>query len=130
MTNNGPLASNGAQVMDPLPAGMSFMSSPDGCVAAGSNVSCAVGALAVNATKTFHVLVQLANPYTGNSPIINTATLDAPGDTNPGNNTGTARTEVPGAPVTRPSRPRLPARSITTATTTALSMRVKRALAA
>ena len=99
VTNNGPLASNGAQVMDPLPAGMSFVSSPDGCVAAGSNVSCAVGALAVNATKTFHVLVQLANPYTGNSPIINTATLDAPGDTNPGNNTGTARTEVPGAPV-------------------------------
>ncbi|MBS0598394.1 MAG: IPTL-CTERM sorting domain-containing protein [Proteobacteria bacterium] len=99
VTNNGPLASNGAQVMDPLPAGLSFVSSPDGCVAAGSNVSCAVGALAVNATKTFHVLVQLANPYTGNSPIINTATLDAPGDTNPGNNTGTARTEVPGAPV-------------------------------
>lgn len=99
VTNNGPLASNGAQVMDPLPAGLSFVSSADGCVASGSNVSCAVGVLAVNASRTFHVTVQLADPYGGVTPIVNVATLDAPGDTNPDNNSGRASTQVPGAPV-------------------------------
>ena len=95
VTNHGPLDSLGAQVVDPLPAGMSFVSSVDGCVASGSTVSCAVGALASGASRTFTFTVQLDDPYNGSSPITNTATLDAPGDTNPANNTGTARVRVP-----------------------------------
>ncbi len=91
VTNNGPLASDGAQVVDPLPAGVSFLSAP-GCTESSGTVTCAVGALAVNESRSFTLTVQASDPYTGASPLVNTATLDALGDTDPGNNTGTANT--------------------------------------
>jgi uncharacterized repeat protein (TIGR01451 family) len=91
VTNNGPLASDGAQVVDPLPAGVSFLSAP-GCTESSGTVTCAVGALAVGASRSFTLTVQASDPYTGASPLVNTATLDALGDTDPGNNTGTAST--------------------------------------
>lgn len=46
VTNNGPLASDGAQVVDVLPAGVSFVSAV-GCVNAAGTVRCAIGPLAV-----------------------------------------------------------------------------------
>lgn len=89
VTNNGPLASDGAQVVDVLPAGVSFVSAP-GCVEGGGTVTCAVGLLAAGGAKSFTLTVQVANPYAGSNPLVNTATLDAPGDTNPANNSGAA----------------------------------------
>lgn len=99
VTNNGPLPSIGAQVIDPLPSGLSFVSSADGCVDSAGTVSCAVGSLAVGASRTFTFTVRLANPYTGPGRLVNTARLDAPGDTNPGNNHDNATTLVPGREV-------------------------------
>lgn len=96
VTNNGSLASAGAQAVDVLPTGLVFVSSPDGCTNSSGTVTCAVGALANGATRSFHFTAQIANPYTGAHPLVNTATLDAPGDTNPGNNTGTASTNISG----------------------------------
>lgn len=96
VTNHGPLESSGAQIFDPLPAGLSFVSSDDGCVNSEGRVSCSVGTLANGDSKTFSFTVQLANPYQGPARLINTATLDAPGDTDPSNNKDTEETTVPG----------------------------------
>ncbi|WP_326541227.1 IPTL-CTERM sorting domain-containing protein [Pseudorhodoferax sp.] len=93
VTNNGPDPSDGAQVIDTLPAGTSFVSGT-GCVDTGSAVQCAVGPLAVGQSKAFSVTLRLAQPYTGARPLVNTASVDAPGDTNPGNNQAQVSTPV------------------------------------
>ncbi|WP_298213902.1 IPTL-CTERM sorting domain-containing protein [Acidovorax sp.] len=93
VTNNGPLASDGAQVVDTLPAGLTFVSAT-GCVNVAGTVRCSIGALAVGASRTFTIQTTLSSPYSGASPLVNSATLDAPGDTNAANNTGTASTAV------------------------------------
>ena len=87
----------GAQVVDVLPPGVNFASGA-GCVNAAGTVRCAVGALAVGASRTFTISTTLASPYSGARPLVNTATLDAPGDTNPGNNTASATTAVSNLP--------------------------------
>lgn len=100
VTNNGPLASDGAQVVDTLPAGVNFVSAA-GCVNIAGTVRCPIGALAVNASRTFTIRTTLGSPYSGARPLVNSATLDAPGDTDAANNTGTASTTVsvpPGGP--------------------------------
>jgi uncharacterized repeat protein (TIGR01451 family) len=93
VTNNGPLASDGAQVVDALPAGVNFVSGA-GCVNSAGTVRCAIGPLAVGASRTFTISTTLSSPYNGARPLVNTATLDAPGDTNPANNTASATTTV------------------------------------
>ena len=101
VTNNGPMDSSGAQIIDALPAGLSFVSSADGCVESAGTVTCAVGALANKASKAFRITVSLVAPYTGASPIVNTATVDGPGDTNPNNNKSSVPVTVtPDAPTT------------------------------
>jgi len=80
-------------VVDVLPAGVSFVSAV-GCVNAAGTVRCAIGPLAVGASRTFTLVTALASPYTGARPLVNTATLDAPGDINPGNNSSTTTTTV------------------------------------
>lgn len=90
--NNGPLANNSAQVVDALPAGLTFVSAPS-CVAAGNTVSCDVGALAVGTSRVFTVTATLDTAFVG-STIANTATVNAPGDTVPGNNSSTVTTQV------------------------------------
>lgn len=93
VTNNGPLTSVGAQVVDVLPAGVNFVSAT-GCTNAAGTVRCAIGSLAAGASRTFTLSTTLASPFTGTSPLVNSATLDAPGDTNPANNTDDATTIV------------------------------------
>ena len=92
--NNGPLDSIGAQVVDVLPAGLTLVSAPS-CTSAGNTVSCDVGALANGATRTFTVTATLAANFAAGTPsIANTATVNAPGDTVPGNNSSTVTTTV------------------------------------
>ena len=86
--------------MDVLPAGLGFVSSAEGCVDSAGTVSCAVGTLHNGDSKTFSFTVQLDSPYTGPSRLVNTATLDAPGDTDPSNNEDSAETRVPGGDLT------------------------------
>ena len=96
VTNHGPLDSTGAQVIDTLPAGVSFVSASAGCNALNGVVSCGLGTLANGASTSFTITVQLNDPYDGASPLANTAQVDAPGDTDPDNNTSTTTTNVPG----------------------------------
>lgn len=95
VTNNGPLPSDGAQVVDALPPGVNFVSAT-GCVNTAGTVRCAIGPLAVGASRTFTINTTLSSPYNGARPLVNTATLDAPGDTNPANDTSSATTTVTG----------------------------------
>ena len=94
VTNNGPLASpGGARVVDVLPSGVSFVSAP-GCTEATGTVTCDVGVLAVGASRSFTLTVQASSPYTGANPLVNSADVQAIGDTNPANNRGTASTPM------------------------------------
>ena len=95
VTNHGPASSQAGQISDPLPAGLGFVASADGCTAAGTVVTCAVEALAANASKSFTFTAQIADTVTGPATLANTATVSADGDTDEGNNHGTATTEVP-----------------------------------
>ena len=96
VTNNGPSVAVNARATDPLPAQTTFASSVAGCTAApsgsGQLVSCpAAASLAVGATQSYDVVVQLNPAYTGNgSDILNSATAAAdttdpqlPNNTNP-----------------------------------------------
>lgn len=100
VTNNGPLASTGAQVIDQLPTGLSFVSASGGtCAHENGKVACAVGTLANGDSITFTIVTKLANNYTGTS-VVNKAVLDAPGDPVPTDN----ESEAP-RPVTPPPAP-------------------------
>lgn len=106
VNNNGPSPSTGAQIIDVLPAGLTFVASADGCVDSAGTVTCSVGPLASGASKIFRFDVLLAKPYAGASPIVNRATVDAPGDTNPANNQADASTTVtPDTPVNPGAKP-------------------------
>ncbi|MET1078354.1 MAG: IPTL-CTERM sorting domain-containing protein [Pseudomonas sp.] len=97
--NGGPngeqVDSLGAQLIDPLPAGLTYVSStPSGaCAASGTTLTCQVGTLAAGASRVFTITARLAGDYSGPNPLVNQAQIDAPGDWNPGNNT--PRNEVP-----------------------------------
>ncbi len=96
VTNNGPAASTSAQVIDTLPAGTSFVSA-SGCTEATGTVTCLVGTLANGASKTFNLRLKLGDVYAGANPLVNGASVDSPGDTNPLNNTASASTPVAGS---------------------------------
>lgn len=93
VTNNGPMVSDGAQVMDTLPDGLTFLSA-NGCILDDRQVFCPLGALAVGASRTFTINAQLSSPYLGARPLVNTAVVDAPGDTDSSNNSSSASTVV------------------------------------
>ncbi|MES2933632.1 MAG: IPTL-CTERM sorting domain-containing protein [Pseudomonadota bacterium] len=99
VVNNGPVASNGAQVIDVLPAGVSFVAAAN-CVHLAGTVTCPVGPLAVNASRVFTLSVLVNSPYNGATPLLNTAIVDAPGDPILPNNTFTVSLQPPPPPVT------------------------------
>lgn len=89
VTNAGPSAAQSVTATDTLPGPLHFVSSPQGCTAAGQVVTCTQPLLAPGATATFDLLVQLDAGYVGNGSDIGniaTATTTTP-DPNPTNNT-------------------------------------------
>ena len=97
--NAGESDSAGVQVIDPLPAGLSYASyaSADpnwSCSATGSTVSCGyLGSLPAGTTSSFTLTVNLASDFTG--PAVNTATVSATTtDPVPGNNSSTDNSAV------------------------------------
>ena len=96
VTNNGPAASNGAQVTDTLPAGVTFASASPGCAFATGTVTCTLGTLANGASTSLTINVTVNAPYAGANPLVNSATVTAVNeiDTVPANNTGSASTTV------------------------------------
>lgn len=102
VTNHGPANSTLGIVSDVLPAGLNFVDAA-GCDydAASREVSCAVGALAVDAEKVFTINTTITDPYRGSARLKNTACVTAEGDPNPNNNCDADETPVvpPAAPV-------------------------------
>jgi hypothetical protein len=91
--NNGPAASEGAQVVDALPLGLTAVSAP-GCVIAAGTVTCPVGMLANGASRVFTITASVTSPYGGPPNLTNTASIDAPGDTDASNNSASASTSI------------------------------------
>ena len=93
VTNNGPSSSTGSTVSDPLPAGTTFTSSPDGCGEAGGTVTCPIGALGVGANESVEFTVAVGSDVT--SSIANSATVTGnETDPNAANDTANATTAV------------------------------------
>jgi len=83
--NLGPEVSKGAQIIDPLPVGLTFVSASAGCFEAAGTVSCAVGDLAVGDSVSFAITARVNDDFTG-ANLENQAFIKAPGDTDPSNN--------------------------------------------
>ncbi|HMJ04547.1 MAG TPA: hypothetical protein VK506_16515, partial [Conexibacter sp.] len=94
VTNNGPSSAIGASVSDPLPNGLTFVSATQGCTFANGTVTCSMGDLAPNATRTFTVTTSVAADL-GAGTLENTATAtsETP-DPDPGNDRSTDRVPV------------------------------------
>ena len=64
VTNVSEATANNVVVTDPLPEGLTFVSSPDGCTAANPpNVTCTIGTLAPGAVATRNIVTLAANPF-------------------------------------------------------------------
>lgn len=86
VSNSGPSQATGVAITDTLPAGFTFVSSPDGCSAAGQTVSCPVGTVTVGAVTTRSIVVQAPGVVTG--AVVNNASVTATtSDPVGGNNT-------------------------------------------
>ncbi|MFI1014761.1 hypothetical protein [Streptomyces sp. NPDC020965] len=93
VTNNGPSASTGWTLTDPIPAGLTNAATTTaGCTVAGGNLTCDGGPLANGAS--FNIALT-GNAAPGATTIVNTATVtgDDP-DPNPNNNQDTTTTNV------------------------------------
>lgn len=93
VTNNGgaggaAVDSLGAQLIDPLPTGLQYVSStPAGaCSNSAGTVTCQVGTLPAGQSRTFTITALLEENYSGPSPLVNQAHIDAPGDPDGSNN--------------------------------------------
>ncbi|GAA1182961.1 hypothetical protein GCM10009664_56360 [Kitasatospora gansuensis] len=95
VTNNGPSDAKGLAVTDELPSMLKFVSASDSCTATGQNVTCSkLGTLAVKASKTYTITVQLDPAYAGDgTDVRNQAKVatDSP-DPDQSNNTSDAST--------------------------------------
>ena len=94
VTNNGPATSQGAELNDALPSNLQFVSATNGCVYSAGTLTCNLGSMTAGSTKSFTVTATVASNYGGSTPIVNKATVDAPGDPNPGNNSASASSKV------------------------------------
>ncbi|MGV9311265.1 isopeptide-forming domain-containing fimbrial protein [Streptomyces sp. NPDC003691] len=102
-SNAGPSGTTNVRITDTLPAGLTFVSSTDGCTASGQTVTCPTAAtMAAGGTQSWTFRVKLADTYTGNgSDLGNTATVShGVADPNQANNTTSAVTPPGG--VTEP----------------------------
>jgi uncharacterized repeat protein (TIGR01451 family) len=90
--NNGPTNATSVKITDPLPVGLEFVSSPDGCTAVNSVVTCLIGDLTNGATAVRHMVAKTTKIGT----IVNTASLTQfePDTVVPGNNSGGASVNV------------------------------------
>jgi uncharacterized repeat protein (TIGR01451 family) len=108
VTNTGPVVATDVLITDPLPVGLTFVSSnPAGCASANSTVTCAIGDVAPGETVTVNIVTRAADPLppaaldaTGSVP--NTAGVSADGTNCPIPMTGPvpAAAVVPQAAVT------------------------------
>lgn len=94
--NNGPFPASGVVLTDNLPSNVVFASassSQGSCSAAGSTVTCSLGAINVKGTVGVSIVVTAR----GSGTATNVASVSGnPKDPNPSNNTASASTEITG----------------------------------
>jgi uncharacterized repeat protein (TIGR01451 family) len=97
VSNAGPSQATSVTVVDPLPAGVTFVSSvpgPPTCTLSGATVTCGLGTLTAGATATVTIDVTV----NAMGVLVNTATVSgSETDPNPANNSASATTTVRGA---------------------------------
>ncbi len=104
VTNNGPDPATGVVINDPLPAGLTFISSGD-CSPA---MVCNLGSLAVGASKTVTAQVKATYAVAG-TIVVNTAVVTGNEfETNIDNNTDTVETKVLGEPDVKITKTAMP----------------------
>ncbi|HHW84988.1 MAG TPA: DUF11 domain-containing protein, partial [Chloroflexi bacterium] len=98
LRNLGPITAAGVEIVDTLPAGVSFSSASDGCINASGVVTCAISDLSADTTVVYTIAVTVdAGVVTGISlENVASASTDTP-DPNPLNNVATADTSIIGA---------------------------------
>ncbi|WP_322937881.1 DUF11 domain-containing protein [Nocardioides bizhenqiangii] len=100
VTNHGPNPAQAAQVVDELPAGLTFASASNGCTAVGQEVTCDLGAIPSDTTRDVTITADIdpSLVYDAGAPVTveNTATVDnlAGDDSNGANNSDTEETLV------------------------------------
>lgn len=88
--NHGPDAAQEVKLTDPLPAGETYLSDDAGCKVSGQTVTCELGELADEASRTVHLHVQVG-VILGERIVTNTAEVTSPtGDPEPHNNIASA----------------------------------------
>ena len=101
VTNLGPSSSTGMTVVDPLPPGVSFVSSNPGgptCTLAASVLTCHLGGVAPGANRTVTVVVTVGSATSG--PLSNTASVTGnETDLVSANNSDTETTTVSATPL-------------------------------
>ena len=75
ITNNGPSTAANVRVSDTLPAGLTFVSSPD-CTAAGAVLTCVSGALASGSARTLTIVARVGRAAAGTT-LTNSATVSS-----------------------------------------------------
>jgi large repetitive protein len=94
VTNNGPSDATGVSLSDPLPAGVQFVSADPDCSEASGTVTCAVGDLAVGASRSFTVTVAVPYALGGQTLTNSVAVHGNEGDLDTTNDTAQAQTVV------------------------------------
>lgn len=92
--NLGTAAASGVVVTDTLPAGVSFVASSAGCTAAGSTVTCPLGAMAGSSQQTLSFTAQVDSAVLDGTTLNNCAQVQMAGDKNPSNDQSCASTTV------------------------------------
>ena len=95
VTNHGPDPATGVVVTATFPAGLSGVSDGNGCAAEGQAVTCTVGELAVGATSTVPIVINVSPSFLRGSlatTIVSVASAEV--DVHPDDNSVTGRTTV------------------------------------
>ena len=92
VTNHGPSDAPNATVVDPTPAGLTFVSNSGACTTA---FPCSLGPIPAGQSRTITTTFLVPSSYAGPDPIVNTATVSSTApDPDLTNNSATATTAV------------------------------------
>jgi len=93
VTNSGPSPATGVTITDALPSTVTYLSASSGCSNPSGTVTCTLGNLAVNGSKTVTISVRVKSSTTGQ--VSNTASVSGNVfDSNTNNNSATETTAV------------------------------------